>query len=262
MGAADGGNTGAGAITAAPAVTAGAKQGAYKGIQKTGGATGAFDVFDPDGVFVGNGVVGTEFVGGGLTFTVTDPGADPAVGDSYTVTVTYTANAKFLGLAILTPAVPPVADGATLVDGYPQYFEGAFMTQGQMYVTAGASVVDGGDVYWLSRIISAESAGEPMLGKIAVGNVISNRVASPDYPDTIYDVIFDTKYGVQFEPTGNGTIYQTPTAESVTAARLCLDGASVVGGSLYFFNPATAGSSWIARSCTYYGTIGNHRFYT
>ena len=29
--------------------------------------------------YVGNGVVGTEFSGGGLTFTVTDPGADPAV---------------------------------------------------------------------------------------------------------------------------------------------------------------------------------------
>lgn len=146
VGAADAGNTGAGAITASPAVAAGAKQGAYKIIQKTGGATGAFDVFDPDGVFVGNGAVGTEFVGGGLTFTVTDPGADPAIGDSYTVTVTYTANARFLGLAVLNPAVPPVTSGAA--DRYPQYFTGAFMTMGQMYVVAGDTVVDGGDVYW------------------------------------------------------------------------------------------------------------------
>lgn len=41
-----------------------------------------------------------------------------------------------------------MASGSTLVDGYPRYFTGAFMTWGQMYVTAGASVVDGGDVYW------------------------------------------------------------------------------------------------------------------
>lgn len=146
VGAADAGNAGAGAISAAPAVTAGAKQGAYKVIQITGGATGAFSVYDPDGVFVGNGAVATEFVGGGLTFTVTDPGADPAIGDSYTVTVTYTANADFLGLAVLTPAVPPVTSG--VADRYPQYFTGAFMTQGQMYVTAGATVADGDDVYW------------------------------------------------------------------------------------------------------------------
>lgn len=147
VGAADAGNAGAGAISASPAVAAGAKQGAYKVVQVTGGATGAFNVYDPDGVFVGNGAVATEFVGGGLTFTVTDPGADPAIGDSYTVTVTFTANGKFVGLAVLTPAVPPAASGAA-ADLYPQYFTGAFMTMGPMYVTAGASVVDGGDVYW------------------------------------------------------------------------------------------------------------------
>lgn len=146
VGAADAGNVGAGAISASPAVAAGAKQGAYKVIQAAGGATGAINVYDPDGVFIGNGAVGTEFVGGGLTFTVTDPGTDPAIGDSYTVTVTYTANAKFLGLAVLNPAVPPVTSGAA--DRYPQYFTGAFMTMGQMYVTAGDTVVDGGDVYW------------------------------------------------------------------------------------------------------------------
>lgn len=148
VGAADAGNVGAGAITAAPAVAAGAKPGAYKIVQVTGGATGAFNVFDPDGAFVDNGAVGTEFVGGGLTFTITDPGTDPAIGDSYTVTVTFTANAAFMGLAVLTEAVPPVATGATLVDGYPQYYTGAFMTMGQMYVTAGATVADGDPVYW------------------------------------------------------------------------------------------------------------------
>lgn len=145
VGAADAGNTGAGAITASPAVAAGAKQGAYKVVQIAGGATGAFAVYDPDGVFVGNGAVGTEFVGGGLTFTVTDPGTDPAIGDSYTVTVTYTANGAFVGLAVLNPAVPPQA---STPDKYPQYFTGAFMTMGQMYVTAGDTVVDGGPVYW------------------------------------------------------------------------------------------------------------------
>ena len=41
------------------------------------------------------------------------------------------------------------------------------------------------DMYWLSRIIEAESAGEPLSGKIAVGNVVLNRVKSPFYPNTI-----------------------------------------------------------------------------
>lgn len=58
------------------------------------------------------------------------------------------AGGKFIGLAVLNPAVPPVATGATLVDGYPQYFTGAFMTDGQMYVKAGGTVADGDAVYY------------------------------------------------------------------------------------------------------------------
>lgn len=138
----------------------------------------------------------------------------------------------------------------------------ATITRGSGTILSGNQYYDGDEVYWLSRIINAEGAGEPMLGKIAVGNVILNRVASPDYPNSIYDVIFDTKWGVQFEPTKNGSIYQTPSSESVIAAKLCLDGASVVGNCQYFFNPATASSSWIAQNCTYYCTIGNHVFYS
>jgi N-acetylmuramoyl-L-alanine amidase len=116
-------------------------------------------------------------------------------------------------------------------------------------------------LYWLSRIIHAESSGEPIQGKIAVGNVILNRVKSPDFPDSIYDVIFDHKWGIQFEPIQNGTIYEDPGEESILAAKLCLDGASVVGNSLYFLNPVKADSLWIMNNLTYVETIGNHCFY-
>ena len=117
------------------------------------------------------------------------------------------------------------------------------------------------DLYWLSRVISAESRGEPLLGQIAVGNVVLNRVASPEYPDTIREVVFDTRNGVQFEPTVNGTIYDAPTDSAVTAAKLCLEGADVVGDCLYFFAPALSAGSWIVNNRDYYGTIGCHRFY-
>lgn len=140
-------NIGTGTITDAPTIVAGAKQGRYV-IQLLGtSSTAPFRVEDPDGVIVGEGNVATEFVGGGLTFTISNAGTMTA-GDLFYVDVTYTANVKFMGLAVLTNAVPPVASGSSLVDGYPQNFTGAFMTMGQMYVTAGASVVDGGDVYW------------------------------------------------------------------------------------------------------------------
>lgn len=135
------------------------------------------------------------------------------------------------------------------------------LTGGSNTILSGSEYYNSDSVYWLSRIINAESSGEPLFGKIAVGNVIINRVASPDFPDSIYDVIFDDVGGIQFTPVANGTIYNTPSAESILAAKLCLDGASVVGNSLFFLNPTTATSSWITKNCAYIATIGNHQFY-
>lgn len=120
---------------------------------------------------------------------------------------------------------------------------------------------DADSLYWLSRIIHAESSGESMNGKIGVGNVIINRVHSSEYPDTIYGVIFDTKHGTQFSPVINGAIYNNPAEDSITAAKRVLDGENVVGSSLYFFNPAIAESNWISANRPYVMTIGNHAFY-
>ena len=120
---------------------------------------------------------------------------------------------------------------------------------------------DDGAVYWLSRIISAEARGESLRGKMAVGNVVLNRVRSSQFPSTIYGVIFDKKYGVQFAPTENGTIYNTPTAESIIAAKMCLEGYSITNTALYFFNPRYTSGSWVRENREYAFTIGNHVFY-
>ena len=117
------------------------------------------------------------------------------------------------------------------------------------------------DLYWLSRIISAEARGEPMLGKIAVGNVVLNRRASKLYPNTVYGVIFDRKHGTQFSPVSYGTIYNTPTAESIVAAKICLEGYSISDEILFFVNPKYATSSWISNNRPFAFRIGNHYFF-
>ena len=135
---------------------------------------------------------------------------------------------------------------------------------GTVYITSGAAAVaayDSNSLYWLSRIISAESQGESLLGKIAVGNVVLNRVASAEFPDSIYGVIFDDRWGGQFEPVRNGSIYQEPTEESVLAAKLVLEGASVAGNSLYFLSPSLTSNHWIMNNRPYVMTIGCHWFY-
>ena len=117
------------------------------------------------------------------------------------------------------------------------------------------------EVFWLARIIQAESGGEPLLGQMAVGNVILNRVRSAQYPNTIYGVIFDRKYGVQFSPILNGSIYNTPSYNARLAAMICLEGTLLSEDVLFFLNPVESQSSWIVKNRKYLYTILNHDFY-
>ena len=117
------------------------------------------------------------------------------------------------------------------------------------------------ELYWLSRIIEAEAGGEILEGKIAVGNVVLNRVADKRYPNTIYGVIFDFKNGIQFTPAYTGTVYNTPSHESIIAAKMCLEGYEIIDGVLFFFNPRIATSNWISKNRPFAARIGRHDFY-
>lgn len=117
------------------------------------------------------------------------------------------------------------------------------------------------DLYWLARIINAESGNQSLEGMIGVGNVVLNRVADETCPNTIFDVIFDTKYGVQFNPVTTGTIYDEPNELSVIAAKLCLEGYNTVENSLYFVNPEIGATSWFYNTRTFVASIGDHDFY-
>ncbi len=133
--------------------------------------------------------------------------------------------------------------------------------------TSGKTLVSGdkfynsSDLYWLSRIISAEASGEPLAGQIAVGNVVLNRKASSQYPNTVYGVIFDRRGGTQFSPVSMGTIYNAPTQSSIIAAKICLEGYSVDNRILFFMNPRIATSNWISNNRKFAFRIANHDFY-
>ena len=124
------------------------------------------------------------------------------------------------------------------------------------FLQNGATYYNGDTLYWLSHIIYAESGNQPMLGKIAVGNVVMNRVASPLFPNNIYDVLFQRN---QFSPAISGSIYRDPNADSVVAAKLVMDGAVALENVL-FFNRAGL-NSYASRNRPYVATIGAHAFY-
>ncbi len=137
-----------------------------------------------------------------------------------------------------------------------------YLTRVRSAIISGDEFYDENDLYWLAKIIHAESRGEPLIGKIAVGNVILNRVDSNEFPDNIYDVIFDRKNGVQFSPTVDGAINLTAGAESVLAAKLCLEDTRLSDTIMYFLNQKMATSFWIVDNCTFVVSIGSHDFYS
>ena len=127
---------------------------------------------------------------------------------------------------------------------------------GDSYILDGDSYYDEEILYWLSRIIYSESGNQSMAGKIAVGNVVMNRLNSPLFPNTIKGVLFQKN---QFSPAMSGSIYRTPKESSVVAAKLVMDGAVVLENAL-FFNRAGM-NTFAARNRTYVATIGAHAFY-
>lgn len=112
------------------------------------------------------------------------------------------------------------------------------------------------DVNLLAKVISAEARGEPYKGQVAVGAVILNRVKHPSFPNTLSGVVYQPW---AFTCMHDGQINQPVADSAYKAARDALNGYDPSGGAIYYFNPATATSSWIW-SRQHLLTIGKHRF--
>lgn len=138
------GNTGNGTITDAPTAGAGVRVGRYIAtIVEPGSNVGDFIVQDPDGITIGTGTVATQFVGGGLTFTIADGSTDAAVGDQWYIDVTADEGAEIIGISVRDPSLD-----VSNSDAFAQYDNVPIMTMGVMWVTAGATVAAGDLVFW------------------------------------------------------------------------------------------------------------------
>lgn len=132
------------------------------------------------------------------------------------------------------------------------------VTRGSGAAKFGEQYYNADDLFWLSRVIYTESGNQPLEGKMAVGNVVMNRVKHPSFPNTVEGVLAQKN---QFTTYWSGHIARSsPNAESVIAAKLVLDGGVVeeVKNALYF---DSAASSWASRNRTCVAVIGGHRFY-
>ena len=105
----------------------------------------------------------------------------------------------------------------------------------------------------LANIIYCEAGSESYVGKVAVGNVIMNRVKSASQPNTITEVVYARG---QFSPVRNGSLQRALSndkadASCYQAAIEALAGAQPVGEKLFFRrNNGRSGQ-----------VIGHHVFY-
>jgi N-acetylmuramoyl-L-alanine amidase len=111
-----------------------------------------------------------------------------------------------------------------------------------------------------ARLVEAEAKGEPYEGKVAVATVVLNRVESPEFPDSVTEVIKEkTGKAYAFSPVQNGEINKPASEESKQAVEEALKRENTLNDSIYFYNPEIATDNWI-RSRQAVETIGNHVF--
>ncbi len=96
---------------------------------------------------------------------------------------------------------------------------------------------------WLARIIQAEAGDQSFNTKLAVGDVVLNRVRSGVFPASVRGVILESN---QFQPVATGTFFSAiPTPTDWRVARFALQGWNIVPKALYFFNPSLYAGGWM-----------------
>lgn len=117
------------------------------------------------------------------------------------------------------------------------------------------------DILYLSKVTQIESGYQHFTVRLGVAGTVVNRVASSQFPNSIKEVIFDTRYGVQFPPAHTDKINVTPSKETVIAAKCALNGGNVVGKALYFIDTKYAASSWAHNNRPHAVTLHDMSFY-
>lgn len=118
----------------------------------------------------------------------------------------------------------------------------------------------------LERIVEAEAGDQPLKGRIMVANVVLNRVASEEFPDTIETVVFQKNHSIyQFSPIKDGRYYKvTVSKKTKKAVAKAFQSKDLTDGALYFMS--RSGSSkknikWFDSALTKITSYGCHEFF-
>ncbi|MBQ4578429.1 MAG: cell wall hydrolase [Clostridia bacterium] len=136
----------------------------------------------------------------------------------------------------------------------------AYLEGGDL-LESGETFYDQEDLLWIARIVRHESCNQPLDGKVAVANVIINRMKDAGFPNTAEEVIFDTRNGVQFVKRSSKSILKDPCETCWLAAKLALEGYETAPGCFFFASNKVAPTCWAGRNRQVYTVIGGHTFF-
>ena len=106
-------------------------------------------------------------------------------------------------------------------------------------------------------MVEAEAGIEPYEGKIAVAQVVLNRVKDDRFPNTITDVIYQPH---QYESVDKGMLWDRPTKDSTKkAVDEALNGRNIIGDCISFWADYLDKSHYLWELPIKY-TIGGHVF--
>jgi len=96
---------------------------------------------------------------------------------------------------------------------------------------------------WLAQLVQAEAGDQTFYTKLAVADVVVNRMNSTVFPSSLLGVILQPG---QFSTVSNGTFYDAvPTKSDLVAAESALSGWNIVPNRLYFFSYPLPTNSWM-----------------
>ena len=99
----------------------------------------------------------------------------------------------------------------------------------------------------LARLVYSESGGESYETKLRVASVVLNRVIHSDFPNTIYEVIYQNKQFAVTTHKLNGTVMidRPADGESYLAAKEILDYGSILPDSVLVFYAVYCDEPWV-----------------
>ena len=160
---------------------------------------------------------------------------------------------------VVTPDYPMTALCDNFVNASPETKEMPRQPDSQPQIPNAPLELTDFEMEALCKIVWAEARGKDELGQRLVVHVVRNRMASPDFPDNLLEVLFQRN---AFSPVHNGAFGRAVVDERIRQRVLrALEEIDQAQGATFFRSIVGVEGSWHENNLTPIFEHGAHRFY-